>query len=246
MSLISKLKSLLGLESDRAPRRRDPDVTVERERTTESGSAGSRASDSRAGESRNSGSRVDDADAPSAGTSASASTESLVDDDVAAGESNSPVEAAEPAEAAGPGEADVRTDLDEVDAGGSLESDVVSESVDADEPSADETEAASSDHADETGADETEAASSEHADESAATTTWTTEGDGATGGDAVDAASVEEIKGVGPAYADRLRDAGVDTVADLSTADAADLADEIDLSPKRVGRWIDRANEHEE
>jgi len=56
---------------------------------------------------------------------------------------------------------------------------------------------------------------------------------------------VDSIKGIGPAYAERLADAGVDSIADLAAADAADLAAAIDLSETRVGRWIDRANEHE-
>ena len=54
---------------------------------------------------------------------------------------------------------------------------------------------------------------------------------------------MDTLKGIGPAYADRLRSAGVETVAQLADADADDLGEEIDVSPKRVGRWIDRANE---
>ncbi|WP_299333025.1 helix-hairpin-helix domain-containing protein [Haloplanus sp.] len=57
------------------------------------------------------------------------------------------------------------------------------------------------------------------------------------------AESPDVIKGIGPAYADRLSEAGVDSVADLSTADADDLAEAIGLSPKRVGRWIERARD---
>jgi predicted flap endonuclease-1-like 5' DNA nuclease len=52
---------------------------------------------------------------------------------------------------------------------------------------------------------------------------------------------LEEIKGIGPAYADRLREAGVEDVADLAAADAADLADRTDLGEGRVGKWIERA-----
>lgn len=55
--------------------------------------------------------------------------------------------------------------------------------------------------------------------------------------------SVEVIKGIGPAYARRLSSAGVDSVAELAAADADDLAEAVDLSPKRVGRWIERARE---
>jgi len=55
--------------------------------------------------------------------------------------------------------------------------------------------------------------------------------------------SVEVIKGIGPAYAERLANAGVDSVADLAAADVSVLAEAVDLSEKRVGRWIDRAQE---
>ena len=54
-------------------------------------------------------------------------------------------------------------------------------------------------------------------------------------------ADLDDIKGIGPAYAQRLRDAGIDSVDDLANADAADLADEIEVSEKRVSAWIDRA-----
>lgn len=53
--------------------------------------------------------------------------------------------------------------------------------------------------------------------------------------------ALEEVKGIGPAYADRLRDAGVEDVAALAAADAADLADRTDLGEGRVQKWIDRA-----
>lgn len=52
---------------------------------------------------------------------------------------------------------------------------------------------------------------------------------------------VEDINGIGPAYAQRLRDAGIDTVGDLLAADPADVAESTDLSPKRIGRWQDAA-----
>jgi hypothetical protein len=40
-----------------------------------------------------------------------------------------------------------------------------------------------------------------------------------------------------------LSNAGVDSVGDLAAADATALADELDLSEKRVSRWIDRARD---
>ncbi|MFB6302257.1 MAG: helix-hairpin-helix domain-containing protein [Haloferacaceae archaeon] len=53
--------------------------------------------------------------------------------------------------------------------------------------------------------------------------------------------SVDTVKGIGPAYAERLGGAGVETIADLAAADAADLAERTSLSEKRLGRWIERA-----
>lgn len=55
--------------------------------------------------------------------------------------------------------------------------------------------------------------------------------------------SVSTVKGIGPAYANRLEDAGVQTVADLAAVEPEELAERVDLSPKRVGRWVDRAND---
>lgn len=60
---------------------------------------------------------------------------------------------------------------------------------------------------------------------------------------AVDGADepVDTISGIGPAYADRLSDVGIETVGDLVSVEAADVAAETDLSEKRVQRWIDIA-----
>ncbi|WP_336136052.1 helix-hairpin-helix domain-containing protein [Natronomonas amylolytica] len=54
---------------------------------------------------------------------------------------------------------------------------------------------------------------------------------------------VENVSGIGPAYAKRLDEAGIETVQDLLDADAEELAAETDLSEKRIGRWQDRATE---
>lgn len=56
--------------------------------------------------------------------------------------------------------------------------------------------------------------------------------------------SVEAISGIGPAYASRLAEAGVESIADLAAADADTLAEETGISAKRVGRWIEAAEEH--
>ncbi len=55
--------------------------------------------------------------------------------------------------------------------------------------------------------------------------------------------SVDVVEGVGPTYAGRLVEAGVETVADLAAADAADLAERADLPANRLEDWIDRARE---
>ena len=52
---------------------------------------------------------------------------------------------------------------------------------------------------------------------------------------------LEEIKGIGPAYADRLRNAGIDTAEELAEADGAAVGEEIDVSEDRVVEWIERA-----
>ena len=55
--------------------------------------------------------------------------------------------------------------------------------------------------------------------------------------------SVEEIKGIGPAYAERLAEIDIETVDQLAAADAADIAEGASISEKRAARWIDRADE---
>jgi predicted flap endonuclease-1-like 5' DNA nuclease len=55
---------------------------------------------------------------------------------------------------------------------------------------------------------------------------------------------VTEIKGIGPAYADRLESVGIETIGELAVADAADIAAQTDLSESRVAGWIERANEY--
>ncbi len=103
-----------------------------------------------------------------------------------------------------------------------------------DEPVATETEAAAS----------TESLVDEAADDAAEPA------EAAAGGDddvAVDdddrGPSVEEIKGIGPAYAERLAGIDIETVGDLAGADAAAVAEGASVGEKRAATWIDRANE---
>ncbi|WP_254273919.1 helix-hairpin-helix domain-containing protein [Haloarcula marina] len=55
---------------------------------------------------------------------------------------------------------------------------------------------------------------------------------------------VTEIKGIGPAYAERLSGLDIESVGDLAAADAADIAAETDLSESRVAGWIERAQDY--
>ncbi|PSP78146.1 class III poly(R)-hydroxyalkanoic acid synthase subunit PhaC [Halobacteriales archaeon QS_1_68_20] len=52
-----------------------------------------------------------------------------------------------------------------------------------------------------------------------------------------------DLEGIGPAYAERLRDAGVETVADLADADPVDLAGATGVGESRVRTWIQRAGD---
>jgi len=106
-----------------------------------------------------------------------------------------------------------------------------------------ETDAATSDGATDDGGDET-------ADDEGAELTFETDtgdgtevesGDGGGEGGSEDGEPVDEIKGIGPAYAERLAEAGVHTVADLAEADAAELDEAIEVGENRLQGWIDRA-----
>lgn len=56
-----------------------------------------------------------------------------------------------------------------------------------------------------------------------------------------DGEPLDVIKGVGSTYADRLEDAGIETVDQLADADPEALAEKTGISEKRLTRWIERA-----
>jgi len=56
---------------------------------------------------------------------------------------------------------------------------------------------------------------------------------------------VDDIKGIGPTYAERLGEAGISTVGDLAAADAATVADAAQASESRAADWIERARARE-
>jgi predicted flap endonuclease-1-like 5' DNA nuclease len=53
--------------------------------------------------------------------------------------------------------------------------------------------------------------------------------------------AVDVIKGIGPTYAGRLSDVGIETVEDLAAADADDVVDRADVPEGRLEEWIERA-----
>lgn len=61
--------------------------------------------------------------------------------------------------------------------------------------------------------------------------------------DDVDGTAVDSIKGIGPAYADRLSNIGIESVADLADADPAEVAEGANVGEKRAATWIERAQE---
>ncbi|MFB6281750.1 MAG: PHA/PHB synthase family protein [Haloferacaceae archaeon] len=57
------------------------------------------------------------------------------------------------------------------------------------------------------------------------------------------AGDLESVAGIGPAYAERLRSAGVDGVGELAAADPADLADRVAIGEGRLRTFVERAAE---
>ncbi|MHB9287315.1 class III poly(R)-hydroxyalkanoic acid synthase subunit PhaC [Halobacteriales archaeon Cl-PHB] len=55
------------------------------------------------------------------------------------------------------------------------------------------------------------------------------------------AADVETVAGIGPTFAERLREAGIETVTDLGDADAAELAEIAQTNESRAADWLDQA-----
>lgn len=73
------------------------------------------------------------------------------------------------------------------------------------------------------------------------------EAEAANGGAAIEtdavAAELQDIDGVGPAYAERLREAGIGEVTELAAADPESLAAAVERSEATVADWIDQAKD---
>jgi predicted flap endonuclease-1-like 5' DNA nuclease len=180
---------------------------------------------------------TDDA-AVAAGTDATASTGSLVDEEAGR----------EPAETVGEaGGVDVDTTTAESDVGdGSVAgSDETGDDDATDGAGSDDPDGAGSDDPDGAESDDpdgTEAGSSDEVDDESEAADEVGEDDAESTADG-STESVETIKGIGPAYAGRLEEVGIETVGELAAADAAEVADGIDVSESRVSDWIGRAGD---
>jgi predicted flap endonuclease-1-like 5' DNA nuclease len=53
--------------------------------------------------------------------------------------------------------------------------------------------------------------------------------------------SVDEIRGIGPTYSDRLSEVDIETVGDLAKEDPAAVAAAAEVSESRAADWIERA-----
>ncbi|XVH31542.1 class III poly(R)-hydroxyalkanoic acid synthase subunit PhaC [Haloferacaceae archaeon DSL9] len=89
-------------------------------------------------------------------------------------------------------------------------------------------------------ADELAESDAESVDE---TTTDEAEHDGGSTRETGASADLTDLHGIGPRYAERLREAGVDDVGALADADAPTLAGDVGASPERIAGWIERARE---
>ena len=222
MALLNKLKSILGIGGGRDEGDRQPETSVTVEREADTSEA------------------VADEEPVAAGTDATASTGSMTDSSADAEQAAEPGEAAAPPTEPDDEDREVGAVIDEAEP--SADSD---EATDADESVAAGTDAAASTESltdSEGGAD-----GAAEPGEAAGPPAGSADGDDPVEDDehSNDAEPpgepVETIKGIGPAYADRLGDAGIDSIADLAGADAETVGEAIGVSPKRVADWIDRA-----
>ncbi|TQQ82134.1 helix-hairpin-helix domain-containing protein [Halonotius roseus] len=221
MALLSKLKSMLGIGDGSDDREAETTVTVEHDPDEPAGgdaTTGDAAADPEA-EPVIEDEPTDDAGEepePVADEGSEDEQEADLDDEPAATTDTDPeidVDDAEPEPNAD--DAESEAEAPDVDADDSIESD-----VDTDEDETEEVDTAEDDTAD-TDADET-------ADDDA---------------DDYSDEPLDSIKGIGPAYSERLHDAGITSIAELAEGDAEEIGEAISVSPKTVSNWIDRAAE---
>ena len=253
MTLLDAIKSMLGIDGRDADDERATDdrggVTVEHEPGDhDSGTTPETDAEDAVKGTDTSDTDHDEGDAgtdepAAAGTDAAGSTESMVDEDAEGG--------AEPGEMVGPDsgggvESGSTTETETTgDTGATADTgttderhgnDTVAEGTGGATDVADESAAAGSDATGSTGSITEETNESISATEAA-------EAAGPTRAEPGDTAEhdVNVLKGIGPSYAEQLGSAGVETVADLASADVDALADETDIAASRLERWSERA-----
>ena len=56
---------------------------------------------------------------------------------------------------------------------------------------------------------------------------------------------LEEISGIGPTYAERLRESGIGTITELADTDPGTIADAADVGAARAEGWLEQASEYD-
>jgi len=215
MGLLQKLKSALGLNgSGSSESGRTGDVDVTVEREPS----------------------TEDEDAVKGTETASSGAEP--DDSAASGAAEG--ESADPSADEFGTLAEQDSEADETAEAETADADAEAETADAETETADadaEAETADADAEAETEPESDEETEPESDDETAAAEPDAAAAEGSTD-------PVTELNGIGPAYGDRLAGAGIETVGELAGADAAELADQIELGESRVSGWVEQANEY--
>ena len=219
MGIISTLKELLGLETREPKRRRDVEVTVERKTDADAERAVKEpVASATASESGEAGAEADAGASETAETSEEAEAGEEPAPDTAASDAAEPEpteDGEETEEAAAPTEA-----AEDAESGGAAQP------ADGPDDAEAETEAEPADSAEEV-TTEAEADAEEPPEE----------GPGAE--------PVTTIKGIGDAYAERLGEAGIETVASLAAADADEIAAAAEVPKARLERGIERAQDQQ-
>lgn len=244
MSLLDTIKSMLGIDRSSNEREGETSVSVEHEPSTESEEAVKGDIDQSTDTGRQATTLFDDEESAADGPEPAETAEPEQEDrsaDAQETEAEPDVGAVEPAGdeelTAAEGEEPTTTEDEEPTAAGDEIDEPVMKPTDDSESTESVVDVESASDAAEA-AEPSEAAESEQEDTSTGEPAAETEADAGT--------SVEEIKGIGPAYGERLAESGVETVADLAASDAEEIAEETDVPRSRVEDWIERAKESEE
>jgi len=221
MAILQKLKSLLGLDESESERgcTREVGVTVEREGTADDGTAADADRDETVDDAS-----VEPTQSAATGLQRDDSTESTAAESADTSD-ESPVEEAEPDVATEP-EPDTETADSELAPESAAAAEAEADTGDAESETVDDIES----EPESVGESESEAEPEPEPEPETDAELEETNPE-----------PVVEIKGIGPAYADRLAGAGVDTIGELAVADAAELAEQTDISETRIQGWIDRA-----